>query len=391
MSYVIPTLAELYAAHLSRLEAALGQISPTHDKAFLRILAATEAAQDLGLYKVAADRAKSNLAIAAIGPDLDLLGQEYSTIRKQSQAAILTATLNATTGTIIPATTDFISDANGLRYRPVANVTAVAGVATLSLKCVSSGSLGNLDVSDTFQISSQIAGAETIATVTVVDTLGVDVETDSDYRPRVLFAMRAVTGGANATDHKIWAEAVTGVAQAFPYSGRPVDEGTSYPGDRQVYIEATTDIDADGYAPQALLDDVRQDINYDPDTGESRAPLGITDATLFLRSINRTAIFTEVRDLVVDADKESACKAAISAALTSHYLTIRPFVDGVDLPQERTDTITSMSVGRVVQDAQKAYGATSSSVGFGTAVGVFLTTYTLGMGELTKNGGVAYA
>jgi len=391
MPYVIPTLAELYANHKARLESALSQTSPTNDKAFIPVLAKTEAAEDIGHYKYAADRAKQNLALTATGEDLDRIGNDNSTARKPSQTAILTATLPATTGVIIPATIDFISDANGLRYRPVAPVTSVASVATLSLKCVASGSQGNLDIGDTFEIASQISGAQTTATVTVIDTLGVDVESDTDYRPRVLFAQRAVTGGANATDHKIWSEAVTGVKAAFPYSGRPVDLGISYPGDRQIYIESTVDVDADGLAPSSLLDDVRDAINYDPDTGEGRMPLGMIDATLFLRSISRTTFLIEVRDLLVDTDKEFACKSAITAAMTLYFATIKPFVDGVDIVQERTDTISTLPISRVIQDALKAYGASSSSVGFGVIAGVFLSTYTLGQGELCKLGSVSYA
>lgn len=391
MAYNIPTLQELYAAHLARLESQLGQNAPTNDKAFLRILALTEAAQDIGLYKYAADRAKQNLAITATGEDLDRLGQNEGVIRKNATTAQVMATLTATTGTVIPSTIDFIADANGLLYRPTVDVTAVADVATLTLQCRESGVAGQLEIGDTLEIASQIAGANTTATVTAIVIIGIDAESDADYRPRVLFAQRAITGGANATDHKIWSEEVTGVKRAFPYSGRPADEGTSYPGDRQVYIEATTDIDADGIAPSWLLDDVRAAINYDPVTGESRAPLGLTDATLFLRSISRTTMHTEIRDLVVDSDKDAACKADITAALTLYYDSIVPFVDGVDLPQERSDTITSMTVGNVVQDVLSAYGATASSVGFGIAVGVFLTQYVLGTGELCKIGTVAYA
>ena len=391
MAYNIPTLQELSAAHLARLESQLGQSAPTNDKAFLRILALSEAAQDIGLYKYAADRARQNLAITATGEDLDRLGQNEGVIRKNATTAQVTATLTATTGTVIPSTIDFIADANGLLYRPIADVTAVANVATLTLQCRESGAAGQLEIGDTLEMTSQIAGANTTATVTAIVVIGIDAESDADYRPRVLFAQRAITGGANATDHKIWSEEVTGVKRAFPYSGRPADAGTSYPGDRQVYVEATTDIDADGYAPAWLLDDVRQAINYDPDTGESRAPLGLTDATLFLRSISRTTMHTEVRDLVVDSDKEAACKADITTALTLYYDSVVPFVDGVDLPQERSDTITSMSVGQVVQDVLQAYGATASSVGFGIVVGVFLAQYVLGTGELAKKGTVTYA
>lgn len=390
MAYVIPTLADLIAAHLARLESALNQTSPQNDKAFLKVLAATEGAQDLGQYKFASDRVKAVFALTAIGEDLDIIGANENTIRKAAETASVTATLAATTGVIIPATIDFIADANGLRYRPDSDTTAVANVATLTLVCTESGAAGSLEIGDTLEIASQIAGALTTATVTAIVQDGIDVESDADYRPRVLFAQRAITGGANATDHKIWAEAVTGVKQAFPYSGRPADEGTSYPGDRQVYIEAVTSVDADGLAPQWLLDDVRDAINYDINL-KAQPPLGLTDATLFMRSITRTTFYVEVRDLVVDTDKESACKAAISAALTTYFSVIRPFVDGVDLPQERNDTITAMSVGNVVQDVLVSFGATSTSVGFGIVVGAFLSSYNLGLGELGKFGAVAYA
>lgn len=391
MAYNIPTVAELISNALSRLESILGQDAPQNDKAFLNVLSTLEGAQTAGLYKYATDRAKQNLALTATGEDLDRIGNDNSLPRKAAATAELTATMTANTGVIIPASMDFIADANGLRYRPIADVVAVANVATLTLRCTQSGTAGQLEISDTLQMASQISGAQTTATVTAVVTIGLDAESDADYRPRVLFIQRAITGGANATDHKIWSEAVTGVKSAFPYAGRPVDEGTSYPGDRQVFIEATTDVDADGLAPSWLLDDVRDAINTDPDTGYSRAPLGITDATLFLRSITRTTMHVEVRDLTVDADKNAACRAAISDALTLYFSVVKPFVDGVDIAQERNDTLTSMTVGKVVQDVLTSYGASASSVGFGTAVGVFITEYILGQGELCKLGTVVYA
>lgn len=390
MAYKIPTTQELSDAHLARLEGILGQDSPINDKAFLRVLAATEAGLDIGHYKYAADAALQSFALTATNEGLDRIGLDNNTPRKQAQSAIFTATLPATTGTTIPATADFIGDANGIRYRPEAAVVAVAGVATLSLRCTETGVAGNLEVSDTLSISSQIAGAETVATITVVDQLGVDKETDSEYRPRVLFAQRAVTGGGNATDHKIWAEAVTGVRRAFPYSGRPPSEGTSYPGDRTVYVEATTTIDADGIAPVSLLNDVRDAINTDPDTGEIRAILGLTDDTLWVESIIRTSIFVTINDLDVSAEKEAALKSDLDSACDLYFRSIAPFVDGVDVPQERTDSITNLSLSEVVQDVLYSYGATAQGIGFGLVVGVFIPLYFLNPGELTKLGGITY-
>lgn len=391
MSYRIPTTQELFEAHLSRLETQLGQTSPTNDKAFLRVLAMIEAGLDIGHYKFAADAALQNFALTATNSGLDRIGEDNSTSRKQAVIAVLEADLNATTGTVIPANTEFISDSNDLRYKTEAAVTAAAGVATLSLRCVESGTQGNLDNGETFSIVNQVAGAETVATVTDTTTLGVDQETDAEYRPRVLFAQRAVTGGGNATDHKIWAQAVSGVFRAFPYSGRPASEGTSYPGDRTVYVESTTTIDADGIAPSSLLDDVRDAINTDPITGISRALLGLTDDTLFVESIIRTSIFVEITDLDVDIADESSCKNDIEDALDLYLRAITPFVDGVDVVQERNDTITNLTVAEIVQDVLQSYGAYAQSITFALVVGVPISLYLLDPGELTKLGSVSYA
>jgi len=390
MSYRIPTTQELYEEHLARLETELAQESPLLDVAFLRVLAITEAGLDIGHYKFAANAVLQNLALTATGTGLDRIGNDNDTPRKGAEAAILTATLTATTGTEIPSTTDFYSDVNGLRYRPEETVTAAAGVATLSLKCTELGTAGNMDVGNTFSIASQIAGAETVATVTVVDTVGAEEESDADYRPRVLFAQRAVTGGANATDHKIWAEEVSGVRRTFPYAGRPASEGASVPGDRLIYVEATTDIDSDGIAPGALLDSIRDSINTDPDTGLSRSVLGLTDDTLFIESISRTAIIVTISDLTVDASEESACKSDIEDALDLYLRNIAPFIDGVDAEIDRNDSITNPSVNEIVQDVLKSYGATAELVRFGLVAGVYINLYFLDPGELTKLGSMIY-
>jgi len=390
MSYKIPTTAQLSADFLARFEAAIGQTSPINDKSFLRVISATMAGLSVGHYKFAADAVLQTLALTATDEGLDRIGLDNDTPRKLAVTAILTATLPATTGTVIPQRTEFTSDSSGIRYKTDAEATAVANIATLTLRCAETGTAGNLDNGEELSISSQIAGATTVATITATVTLGVDEETDTDYRPRVLFAERAVTGGGNATDHKIWAEAVTGVRRAFPFSGRPASEGTSYPGDRTVYVEAVSTIDADGIAPGSLLDSVRDAINTDPDTGLSRALLGLTNDTLFVESITRTSIYVEISDLDIDPAQEADCKADIVYALDLYFRSIAPFVDGVDVPQERYDTITPLSVSRVVQDVLKSYGATAQSIVFGIVFGVTTPLHTLGQGELAKLGGVTY-
>lgn len=384
----IPTTQELTDQALARLEAALGQTSPVNERAFLRVLAVIEALAMTGLYKFGAERSKQNLALTATGADLDLIGAEYETIRKPATAAVVTVTLPALDGTIIPLTATFVSPATGIIYYSNATIVAAAGVATLSLTSEFAGVASNLQAGDELNIVSPIAGAESVATVTILTTTGADTETDTAYRSRVRFAMRATTGGANATDHKIWAEEVAGVLRAYPYSGKPIGGGTSYPGDRTVYIEANSG--TDGIPTAGLLLEVETALLTDPVTGLSRPTLGLTADTLYVEAITRTAVDITVTGLVYLAGTEATVKDGILTALTTYLSSMIPYVDGVDLVQDRNDLVTDLVLSQVVQGVLDAYGASATDVSFEIAA-VPTTTYQLSQGETAKIGTVTYA
>jgi hypothetical protein len=221
MPLTLPTTQELADVNRTKFESRLGQTIPQADRAFLNELSVVEAETDTVHLKYAAERSQQNLALTATGEDLEEIGENYGVIRKPAEAAQLTATLPATTGTSIPITTDFVGDSNNVRYRPDESVTAVAGVATLTLTATETGVSGNLQVGDTLTIGAEIAGAGTTATVTAILNLGVEEEDEEDYRRRVLAEIRTVGGGGNSTDYRTWAERVGGVEKAFPYAGKP--------------------------------------------------------------------------------------------------------------------------------------------------------------------------
>jgi len=378
----ILTTQELADQNLARLESALGQTSPVADQAFLRVMAVLEALTGTALSKYAVERAKQNLAMTATGDNLDLLGAEVGVVRKPSEAAVLTATLPATTDTLIPSTTGFIGAANGVRYYMSASVTAVAGVATLSLTAEEVGTVGNLQVGDVLNIISPVAGATGQATVTALTNTGANRETDSAYRARVLFAQRAVTGGSNSTDYKTWAESVVGVLRAFPYAGKPHLLGqVSFPGDRTVYIEADPDVDPDGIAPQALLDEVRAVVGVAPHA------LGLTDSNLWVESVTRSAATVEITGFT----GAESLKSDIETALGLYFAALSPYVEGVDLVQDRNDLITDLTVARVVQDVLAAVGASATRVRFKLTTTPYLTNYRIEPGELVKLASVVYA
>ena len=392
MALTVRTTQQIADDNLSNLESNLGQNSPLNDKSFLQVLSVLEALNSTELYKLAIERSLQNLALTATGSDLDAIGENYGIIRKAAEATVLSADLNGTDGVMIPAGTEFNGDSNNLIYTVDTTGTISGGVVSLSMTASQTGTVGNIAIGDTLSIVSSIANAESTATVTSIDNTGADEETDDEYRIRILDQIRNVRGGGNSADYRAWSEEVAGVFRAYPYSGKPFDSNeATAPPDRTVYVQVDTSIDPDGIAPVSILDEVRDSITTDPDTGIARQPLGLTDDTLYVESITRIDIFTEIRGLVVDSTLESQLMTDIDSALTTYYYNLQPYVDGLDFAEDRNDLITDLTISDIVQDVLKSYGASAEGVGFGLSVGNFLSSYQLNPGQTVKNGGVTYA
>ena len=388
----IPTTAEIAADNLSRFESQLGQQAPINDKAFLRVLSVLEAILATSILKNSVDLARQNLAITATESGLTILGDEYSVERKLAVATNLTITLPGENGTVIPNTVDFVGDSNGLRYRVDSSATVAGGIATISVTANDPGSESNLNDGDTLTISTQIPGAQTVATVLQTNVVGADQEELELWRERILSVIRAPGGGGNAADYRNWAEEVAGVAKAFPFSGNPLTLfSPDTPPERTVYIEATPDIDPDGIPTQALLDAARDSISTDPATGLSRPPLGLTDGTLFVEPILRLEFFVVVSGLTIDPGLETEIKSKIETQLETYFSSLRPFVDGVDPALTRNDGITDLTVSNVVQDVLVGSGGLAQNVTFNLG-GTTLTEYALAQNEMAKlaAGGVSY-
>jgi len=390
--YKIPTAQETADQSLEAIESSLNIETPAVDVAFNRVIAGMIALAAIPQYKYAANLSIQNFAISATGDGLDLIGNNYNTPRKVAESTVMTISLPATNGTVIAQGHDFTGDQNGLRYHSDAEVTASGGVAVISVTCEISGPDGNLVAGqDTLTIGTPIPGAESVASITSVDNTGVDEEEDEDYRPRVLFVLRSVCGGWSATDYRVIGEKVGGVKRIYPYTGKPYDSGeTDYPGDRTIYVEATTDVDADGIAPQYLLDEVRAALLTDPLSGIAINNLGDTDENLTVKSITRTSVFIDVRGLTIDATLSADYKSDVTSAFNLYFEKIAPFVPGIDFEIDKNDTISETSCSGVVDDINRAYGAYTSEVVFGFTPDTTAGATKLNPGERLKIGAITY-
>lgn len=389
MSLETKTVKELFDQFLANFENLIGQESPLNDKAFLRVEAANQALITAEIIKLAQARARANLALTAFGDDLQILGVNHNVIKKQAQTAILNIELPGTNGVEIPQTAIFTGDSNGLQYFPENSVIIAGGVAALTVAAETAGVDGNLNIGETLRINAQIPGAETTATVTGTDTLGVNEEAEAAYQRRVLLAIRRRLGGYGFLDNKIFAEETPGVATAYPYTGRPGIVGSVTP-ERTIFIEAESTIDPDGIAPPILLDEARLYLNQNQETGGSRLNLGMTDEKLFVESISRIEFFIKITGLTTPAGQETQVQEAIDLNLSDYLFSLKMFIFGLGAEEDRNDTITDLSLSDIVQDILKINNSTATGVGFGLSPGTFRDKYPLFPGELAKLGDVDY-
>lgn len=391
MTLVIPTTQQILDRSLATFEAKLNQTVPLVDKAFLRVVSAILAMNETELYKYGVERALQNLALTATGEDLDTIGTNYGVNRKSAVAAELRLLLTGTPGSPVSISTQWLGDANGLRYSQLAAVVISAGGDVLvSTQCQTPGVEGNLPDLSTLTIGAQLPGVSSVATVQATETDGLDRETDTSYRRRILNEIRTVGGGGNGVDYRTWAEEVIGVEAAFPYAGAPPSE-VSLPGDRTVYVMATSDVSPDHIPPPSLLAEVRAAINIDPETGLSRPALGMTNDGLYVEPIFLTAIYVEIRGFDPGTGTPGDVKTAIENALAAYLAIVFPFITGTDVDVNRNDTVTDLTLSLVVQRVLAGYGGEATGIGFGLAPLVFIPSYMVGQGELVVLGAINYA
>lgn len=390
MAFNIPTTAASAAQVLTNIEKRINQKTPLQLKAFSRVLSVALGFVITGLYKFAAERVKQNLVLTATGVDLERLGADRGVFKKKATAAVLNVQMTALDGTVLPVAAAFIAALNSVRYFNNASATASAQLISFIVTAEDAGSIGNLDVGSVLNIGSQISGADNVAQVVSTLETGVDEEDEEAYRSRVLTAYRAKTGGGNSADYRIWSEEVEGVKAAFPYAGGPLDQVTPTPPERTVYVECTPEIESDGIAPQTLLDAVRANIITNPETGIDRQPLGLTNDTLFVEPISRTAIFIEIVDLQADASLVDQAKNDIKSALDLYFSSVMMFVAGLDFIDDKNDVITIASISSVVNDALQSTGSSVVSVRFGLDANVISTRFVLSPGQLVKTGLINY-
>lgn len=388
----IPTFNQLYTAILSDLEAEYGITISLFGKVYLRALSGVLAGTMKMLYLVLG-KVQKNIFVdtadpEALGGTLERfgrvkLGRNPFPAQNGQYDVIVTGEI----GAVIPASTTFKSDDSslspGLLYILDNAFTLVNTTDTINVRALTAGLVSKLNPGDTLTSTQPIALVNSSVEVDSETVEPLAAETIEEYRAKIIQAFQLEPQGGAATDYRLWSYDVQGVLQAYPYA----KSGDSNVVD--VFIEATTIDSTDGHGTPStlMLDEVREVIEFDPDTTQptndrGRRPLGVY-------AVNCLPVAPKSVDIEIVGyvNLTVSAQELINAALQTMCDKTRPFIAGCDILANKNDIIDLYRIAYTIILAVPGSIFTSINL---TVDGNPVSTYTCIQGNTLYLNGVTY-
>ncbi|MFE8872789.1 baseplate J/gp47 family protein [Acetobacter persici] len=263
MPYARPTLTQLrQQAQQDVLDGGIPGVSSMLRFSVLYVLSMTLAGLAWLHYGYLDWIARQAVPWTATGEWLAAWGALKGVIRKAPTAASSSAiTFTATGSNIVPAGTSIILT-GGLTATTTADSVTANGQTVAPATCTTTGSAGNVPAGATVTLSSPVPGIQTMGTVSAPFTGGADIETEDDFRTRVLGAYQDSERIGTEADYKQWALAVSGVTRAWVVRN---GFGT---GSVVVYVMLDAANAAQGGLPQGSNGCATQEWRYTTATGD---------------------------------------------------------------------------------------------------------------------------
>jgi len=270
MSLENKTTSEINEAIINQIEAQISQTIPILPISVTRILAKILSGVFIILYKVAQKLFLDIFVATASFKETTIYGKKVTPLIEwgvligvgQPQAAVqaeleLEIVVNSPGETLLSGT-QFISQVTGMVYVTQEAYLLTAGPDTIEVICTTGGTEGNLEVSQIISLANTLGIIENDATITDIITTGVDAESGSSYRQRVVERFQQKPQGGALTDYRLWSSEVPGVLQTYVYTGDP--------GNVIIYVSGDADVYGDRIPDAALLLLVGAACTYDPVT-----------------------------------------------------------------------------------------------------------------------------
>jgi uncharacterized phage protein gp47/JayE len=390
VSLAVPTTAELNQEIIDDLTAAFGQAIPILPKAFLRVIAKVVAGKlaisfrynaftylqlwvEHASFQETTVRGKRVIPLVQWGR---LLG-EGDPLPAQRAELVVAVTVTNQTG-FLKSGAQLLFQDTGVIYATVQEVALNASEVPVTVRAVNdpsgnggAGEIGNLPADSVLTFANPLPNVGSARVVSVA-VAGADAEQAETYRARVMRRAKARPQGGAYADYREWAESVSGIVRAYPYTGE-------IPGTVEVYVEATeaSSGSPDGIPTGPQITAVENAIELNNISGKAtRRP---ANAAPLVFPITRTAFTLEITALNPDTPE---LRAAIGDGVDEFLRTREPYIVGLStLP--RTDRITAVAIGGVVEDIVSAEGGSveKANLKLGT---VLVTAYELDHGEKAK-------
>ncbi len=352
----IPTIAELYSDILASLEAEMNITIPVFGKNFLRAMAAVQAVK-LKLYYMAIGNLQKNIFIdtaesESIGGTLERFGRiKLGRNPFPATAGQYTVQLTGTVGAVVPAQTTFKSNDDSLNPGKlyVLDVAFVLdGTDIITVRALEGGVDSQLEIADELTATAPIANVDSLAIVLTESVEPLAAEDIEEYRAKALAAYQLEPQGGAATDYRLWAADAQGVQQTYPYAK------SGYSNEINLFVEATIvdSTDGKGTPSAGLLSDVEDVVELDPDTTKpiterGRRPLGVLQ-------VHYLPVTIKEIDVVITGyiGITAAIQTIIFNAIKEALSTMRPFVSGADILEDKNDIININKLIFIIQNAQ---------------------------------------
>ncbi len=349
----IPTLSELLESIKSDLKNKLGITDSLIGKTVLNAFAIVQAAKMKIFYllisfiydNIFVDTASSE----SVGGTLERfglikLGRLPNPATSGEYKIAVTGTIGAT---ILAGTTykslDASSNPNHIFVVDVA-VVLTTSPQDIDIRSLDLGSDSRLEIDDQLQLTAPISNIDSFSSVSSVEVIPVDEEDIESYREKVILAYQQEPQGGAKTDYRLWSADASGVRFVYPY----VKDGAA--GQIDLYIEAFAidSTDGNGTPTVAILTEVEDVVNFDPDVSK---PLNSRGRRPMLSEVNYLSIITIPVDIEVVDLSDVSYLTAIKEAIRTFLLDIRPFIDGADNPNnQQINKLYESDIVNIVRD-----------------------------------------
>lgn len=385
MALQIPKLKDLYNQILSDLEGELGASIPRFGKNYLRASAGVQAAK-MKLYYLTIARVQKNIFVdtadpEAVGGTLERFGRvKLGRDPFPATAAKYTVEVIGSVGAVVSAGTTFKSNDDsrnpGKLFVLDVEKTLATASDSMQLRSLETGLENRLDVGNQLTSTSPIANVEKIVTVLTEDEIPKASEDLEEYRQKAIDAYQLEAQGGAATDYRLWSGDAQGVLKVYPFAKSGADW------DINLFVEATEadSIDGKGTPTAAILTEVEEVIEFDPDTTKDlndrgRRPLNVIVDVKPVNALDVDLDFVGFTNLTPELE------TVIETALFDYLKTVRPFVAGADIVANKNDVLTA---GKIIAITQSVLpdAVYFETVNFSVDSNVISTSYTFLNGDI---------